>query len=106
MTELTIHLSEKAHNALLTTADSRGRSIDELIEETLEKAGLFSSDKVKAWSGKARAGSTRSDEAAIDNRRLLDRLNEVYCDGPTLEERDFQKRMLRVQREQLAREPW
>ena len=63
MAELTIHLSEEAHNALLATADSRGRSVDELVEEILEKAGLFSSRRVAGWPRKARAGSTRSEEA-------------------------------------------
>ncbi len=106
MTELTIHLSEEAHHALLVAAESRGRSVGQLVLETLKKAGLCSSDRVAALPGKARAGSTRSDEVAIENRRILDRLNEVYADGPSSEERDFQKRMLRLQREQLAREPW
>ncbi|HEX9734163.1 MAG TPA: hypothetical protein VGG06_19505 [Thermoanaerobaculia bacterium] len=67
MPELTIHLSEEAHAALETSAASCGRSIDELVEESLAKSGLLRSRSraVAASLREARAGSPLSDEEAL-----------------------------------------
>lgn len=67
MPELTIHLSEEAHTIIRSTADQQGRTVGELVEESLERAGFLPSrDDVTAWVREARDGSPLSDEAALE----------------------------------------
>ena len=67
MPALTIQLSEETHTALRSTADEQGRTIDEVVEESLKKAGFLTSrDDVTAWLREAREGSPLSDEAALE----------------------------------------
>ena len=68
MPELTIHLSREAHNALEASAASCGRTIDELVEESLANAGLLRtrSQAVAASLRDARAGSPLSDDEALE----------------------------------------
>lgn len=42
----------------------------------------------------------------LENRRLLDQINEAYADGPSEEERDQQRGMWDLQRRQLLKEEW
>ena len=68
MPELTIHLSQEAHRALETSAASCGRTIDELVEESLARAGFFRSRSraVAESLREARAGSHLTDEEALE----------------------------------------
>ena len=66
MPEVTIHLSEETHHALQSTAASDGRTIDELVEEYLRRAGLLTARFVSTWVREARKSSPLSDEEALD----------------------------------------
>ena len=68
MPEITVNLSREAHNALEASAASRGRTVDELVEESLAKAGLLRSrsQAVAASLAEARAGSPLSDGEALE----------------------------------------
>ncbi|HEX9732234.1 MAG TPA: hypothetical protein VGG06_09640 [Thermoanaerobaculia bacterium] len=66
MPELMVHLSDRAYTALERSAAERGKTKDQLIEESLEAAGVFSDQDLSILLAKARARSGLSEEEAIE----------------------------------------
>jgi hypothetical protein len=64
MRRLTITLSEARHEALKHAAVQRGKTIRQLIEESLDFYGIRSREDARALVHRARAHSGRSDEQA------------------------------------------
>ena len=65
MGRLTITLSEGRHRALKEAAARRGRTIGELIEESLERAGIGSDIEARELVARARGGSRLSAAEAM-----------------------------------------
>jgi hypothetical protein len=65
MPRLTISLSEERHLALKETAARRGRTIGQLIEESLEACGIKSSAQARAIVEVARKRSGLRENAAL-----------------------------------------
>ena len=64
MPRLTISLSDRAHRALREAAFRKNRSMDSIIEESLERRGIDLHDTAREIVAKARAKSgLRADEA-------------------------------------------
>jgi predicted chitinase len=63
---MTITLSEQRHKAVKETAARRGVSITELIDESLELAGVRTQEDAAHIVARARAKSGLSDAEAMD----------------------------------------
>jgi len=66
MARLTISLSDERHVALKEAAARRGKTIGELIEESLESYGIKTRQEASALVAKARAQSHLSPNAAME----------------------------------------
>ena len=65
MTRLTITLSDERHRALREAAASRGKTIGQLIEESLEYYGIKTTRSAERLVAKARARASLSDAVAL-----------------------------------------
>jgi len=65
MSRLTITLPDERYRALKEAAAQRGRTIGQLIEESLEFYGIKSRDEAKEIVRRARAGAELSEEEAM-----------------------------------------
>jgi len=66
MARLTITLSDDRHRALKEAAARQGRTIGELIEESLERAGIKTGDEASALVARARHASQLGVDEALD----------------------------------------
>lgn len=66
MTRLTITLSEPRHRALKETAAARGKTIGQLIDESLDFYGVKSLGDAAALVRRARAASGLDENQSID----------------------------------------
>lgn len=66
MTRLTITLSEPRHRALKETAAVRGKTIGQLIEESLDFYGIKSLGDAAELVRRARTASTLNQQQAIE----------------------------------------
>ena len=66
MTRLTITLSEPRHRALKETAAVRGKTIGQLIEESLDFYGVKSLADAAALVRRARAASALDEKQSMD----------------------------------------
>jgi len=65
MSRLTITLSDERYRALKEAAAQRGRTIGQLIEESLEFYGIKSRDEAKEIVRRARANADLTEEEAM-----------------------------------------
>lgn len=65
MNRLTITLSEARHKALKAAAATRGRTIGQLIDESLDFYGIKTLEDARALVQRARARSKLSEEQAL-----------------------------------------
>jgi len=65
MTRLTITLSDERHRALREAAASRGKTIGQLIEESLEYYGIKTTRSAERLVAKARARASLSEAEAL-----------------------------------------
>jgi hypothetical protein len=65
MARLTITLSDERHKALKEAAARRGQTLGELIEESLERAGITSEREARALVERARRSSALPLDAAL-----------------------------------------
>ena len=65
MTRLTITLSDERHRALREAAASRGKTIGQLIEESLEYYGIKTTRSAERIVAKARARASLSEAEAL-----------------------------------------
>jgi len=65
MPRLTITLTSRAHRALKDVAARQGRSMGEIIEQSLEFRGILPSETVREIVAPGRSTSGLSDEAAM-----------------------------------------
>jgi hypothetical protein len=66
MPQLTIEISEKATTALQRAAAVRGSTVDQVVEESLEIAGLLAQREAVALVDRARRSSDLSDAEALE----------------------------------------
>lgn len=66
MSRVTISLSEGRHRALKTAAARRGKTIGQLVEESLEAYGIKPESDVMAILERVRARATLSEEEAME----------------------------------------
>jgi hypothetical protein len=66
MSRLTITLSESRYRALKEASAQRGKTIGELIDESLELYGIKSREDARELVRRARARSQLSEEQALD----------------------------------------
>jgi hypothetical protein len=64
--ERVIHLPEEAWSALERSASANRKSIDQVVEESLEATGVLPSPRVTAMLREARARSGLSEEQALE----------------------------------------
>lgn len=74
MARLTITLSDERHQAVREAAARRGITITALIDESLELAGVRTSERAREIVARARANArlTDADAAALALRETLD----------------------------------
>ena len=65
MSRLTITLSEQRYRALKETAAQRGKTIGQLIDESLDFYGIKSNEQALDLVRRARSGNSLSEEQAI-----------------------------------------
>lgn len=65
MSRLTITLSEPRYRALKETAAQRGKTIGQLIDESLDFYGIKSNEQAQGLVRRARARSALSEEQAL-----------------------------------------
>jgi len=65
MPRLTITLSEERHQALKETAARRGRTMGDIIEESLELAGIKTAQEAAALVDRARRLANLTEGAAL-----------------------------------------
>ena len=79
MSRLTITLSEARHRALKETAAQRGKTIGQLIDESLDFYGIKTRESAREWVRRARAQAAMTeveacalavDEVHAERRRL------------------------------------
>jgi hypothetical protein len=66
MPQLTIKISEKATTALQRVAAARGRTVDQVVEESLEIAGILAQREAAALVDRARKSSDLSNAEALE----------------------------------------
>ncbi len=66
MARLTITLSDDRHRALKEAAARQGRTIGELIEDSLDRAGIKTVDEASALVARARQASQLGVDEALD----------------------------------------
>ncbi len=64
MARLTVTLSDERHRALKEAAARRGKTIGEIVEESLELAGVKTADEAKALVARARRRAGMAQEEA------------------------------------------
>ena len=65
MARMTITLGDERHRALKEAAARSGRTIGEIIDESLEFAGIKTENSVETLVARVRAASTLSEDEAL-----------------------------------------
>ena len=81
MPHLTITLTDRAHQALKDASVRQGRSMDAIVEESLELGGILRSGTARETASRARAGAGLSDEEAMAIAVRETRLHRTEKEG-------------------------